>query len=315
MSAHSRNNGGNDMNRWSFADIPDQTGRTALVTGANTGIGLETARMLALKGASVVLACRNLEKGRAAAVRIQADRPRGSVTVAALDLSDLDSVAAFAADFAASHERLDLLVANAGVMVPPFGRTKQGFELQLGTNHLGHYALVGRLLPLLLRTPGARVVVVSSAAQNIGRIDRDDLNWERRPYRAWAAYGQSKLANQLFALELSRRLAAAGSGVRVTAAHPGFTATDLQRTSPAARLFNPIFGMKAPDGALPTLRAATDPEAASGSYWGPRGFFEMRGPPAPARISAGAQDASTAAWLWDESAKLTGVAFGLAPAA
>jgi NAD(P)-dependent dehydrogenase (short-subunit alcohol dehydrogenase family) len=303
------------MERWSFADIPDQTGRTALVTGANTGIGLETARMLALKGASVVLACRNLEKGKAAIERILSERPRGKATLAALDLSDLDSVADFAAAFAASYERLDLLVANAGVMVPPFGRTKQGFELQLGTNHLGHFALVGRLLPLVLRTAGARVVVVSSAAQNIGRIDRDDLNWERRPYKPWAAYGQSKLANQLFALELHRRLSAAGSGVRVTSAHPGFTATDLQRTSLSARLFNPIFGMKPPDGALPTLRAATDPAAASGSYWGPRGLFEMRGPPAPARISASALDPSTAAWLWDESEKLTGVTFGLARAA
>ncbi|GEJ56591.1 oxidoreductase [Anaeromyxobacter diazotrophicus] len=303
------------MEPWSFADIPDQSGRTALVTGANAGIGLETARMLALKGADVVLACRNLEKGRAAVERVQSARPRGSATLAALDLSDLDSVAAFAASFAASHERLDLLVANAGVMVPPFGRTKQGFELQLGTNHLGHFALVARLLPLVLRTAGARIVVVSSTAQNFGRIDRDDLNWERRPYRPWAAYGQSKLANQLFALELHRRLSAAGSQVRVTSAHPGYTATDLQRTSPVARLFNPIFGMKPPDGALPTLRAATDPAAASGSYWGPRGLFELRGPPAPARISAAAQDRATAAWLWGESEKLTGVAFELAPAA
>ena len=303
------------MDRWSSADIPDQTGRTAIVTGANTGIGLETARMLALKGANVVLACRNIEKGKVAVERVRSAGPRGSVTLAALDLSDLDSVAAFAATFAASHERLDLLVANAGVMVPPLGRTKQGFELQLGTNHLGHFALAVRLLPLVLRTAGARVVVVSSAAQNFGRIDRDDLNWEHRPYRAWAAYGQSKLANQLFALELHRRLSAAGSGVRVTSAHPGFTATDLQRTSPAARLFNPIFGMKPVDGALPTLRATTDPAAASGSYWGPNGLFELRGPPAPARISASAQDPSLAAWLWDESEKLTSVAFALAPAA
>ncbi|BDG10758.1 oxidoreductase [Anaeromyxobacter paludicola] len=303
------------MNRWSFADIPDQTGRTALVTGANTGIGLETARMLALKGARVVLACRNLDKGRAALELIQSEeRPRGGATIAALDLSDLGSVADFAATFAASHERLDLLIANAGIMVPPLGRTRQGFELQLGTNHLGHFALVGRLLPLVLRTAGARVVVVSSTAQNFGRIDRSDLNWERRPYRPWAAYGQSKLANQLFALELHRRLSATGSRVRVTSAHPGYTATDLQRTS-LARLFNPIFGMKPPDGALPTLRAATDPSAASGSYWGPRGLFELSGPPAPARISARALDPSTAAWLWEESEKLTGVSFGLAPTA
>ena len=302
------------MERWTFDHILDQTGRTAVVTGANTGIGLETARMLALKGAHVVLACRNVEKGRAAVERVLAARPVGSVTLAALDLSDLDSVAAFATTFTASHARLDLLINNAGVMVPPLGRTKQGFELQLGTNHLGHFALAARLLPLAQRTAGARVVVVSSAAQNFGRIDQDDLNWERRSYRPWAAYCQSKLANQLFALELHRRLAAAGSHVRVTSAHPGFTATDLQRTSPMSRLFNPIFGMRPVDGALPTLRAATDPAAASGSYWGPDGLFEMRGPPAAARVSARAQDRALAAWLWAESEKLTGAAFGLAPA-
>ena len=296
---------------WTYNDIPDQTGRTAIVTGANTGIGLETARMLAQKGAHVVLACRNLEKGKAALERVLAAQPSGRATLAPLDLSDLDSVAGFAAAFAASHERLDLLVDNAGVMVPPLGRTKQGFELQFGTNHLGHFALVAHLLPLVLRTAGARIVVVSSAAQNYGQIDFDDLNWERRPYRAWAAYCQSKLANQLFALELHRRLSAAGSGVRVTSAHPGWAATDLQRSSGWMRLVNPIFAMKPADGALPTLRAATDPAASSGSYWGPRGIFELGGPPAPARISDRARDPVAAARLWDESERLTGLAFEL----
>src|SRR5580658_10349912 len=171
---------------WTFDDIPDQTGRIAIVTGANTGIGLETARMLAQKGARVVLACRTPEKGEAAARSIAADRPTGSATFAPLDLSDLDSVAAFASAIAAAHTRLDLLVNNAGVMVPPLGRTKQGFELQFGTNHLGHFALAGRLLPLILRTPGARIVVVASGAQIFGHIDFDDLNWERRRYRPWA---------------------------------------------------------------------------------------------------------------------------------
>ncbi|OFX24234.1 MAG: short-chain dehydrogenase [Anaeromyxobacter sp. RBG_16_69_14] len=303
------------MSAWTFDDVPDQTGRIAIVTGANTGIGLETARMLALKGAHVVLACRNGEKGRAALERVLAARPAGRATLAALDLSDLDSVTAFAARFAASNERLDLLINNAGVMLPPLGRTKQGFELQLGTNHLGHFALVGRLLPFALRTTGARVVVVSSTAQNYGRIDFDDLNWERRQYRAWAAYCQSKLANQLFALELHRRLSAAGSAVRVTSAHPGWTATDLQRTSGWMRVLNPIFAMKPADGALPTLRAATDPAAATGSYWGPRNMFELNGPPAPARISEGARDLVNAARLWEESEKLTGVPLGLSPSA
>lgn len=300
------------MTAWTFHDIPDQTGRTAIVTGANAGIGLETARMLALKGASVVLACRNPEKGAAAVARIQGEGPAGTAALQLLDLSDLDSVATFAKAFAETHDRLDLLIDNAGVMVPPLGRTRQGFELQFGTNHLGHFALTGRLLPLLQRTPGARVVVVSSTAHRMGRIDFDDLNWERRAYRPWPAYGQSKLANLLFALELHRRLVAAGSGVRATAAHPGWTSTDLQRTAALVRLLNPLFGMKPADGALPTLRAATDPAAAGGTYWGPSRFFESSGPPVPAAISAAARDEGVARRLWEVSEKLTGVSFPFA---
>jgi NAD(P)-dependent dehydrogenase (short-subunit alcohol dehydrogenase family) len=261
------------MNQWTFHDIPDQAGRTAIVTGANTGIGLETARMLALKGANVVLACRSLERAQGALEKILAEKPAGRVSVSALDLSDLESVAAFAASFGAKNERLDLLINNAGVMVPPFGRTKQGFELQFGTNHLGHFALTARLLPLLERTPGARVVVVSSTAQNFGRIVMDDLNWERRSYVAWSAYGQSKLANMMFTLELQRRLAAAGSKVLVTAAHP------------------------------------TDPAAGPASYWGPAHFFELSGPPVTARIPSRARDEALATKLFDVSEKLAGVSF------
>lgn len=297
------------MTAWTFDDLPDQTGRTALVTGANTGIGLETARMLARKGAAVVLACRNVGKGAAAVARIVEERPRGSASAQALDLSDLDSVAAFTRAFAATHDRLDLLINNAGVMVPPLGRTRQGFELQFGTNHLGHFALTAQLLPLLERTPGSRVVVVSSGAHKLGRIDFADLGWEKRKYSPWAAYCQSKLANSMFALELSRRLAALGSEVRVTAAHPGWTATDLQRTAAVARFFGALFAMKPADGALPTLRAATDPSAANGSYYGPARFFELNGPPVPARIAARAQDRAVAARLFDESERLTGVVF------
>lgn len=295
------------MNNWGFNDIPDQTGRVAIVTGANTGIGLETAKMLAQRGAQVVLACRSPDKGQAAVESIRRENPAGSARLELLDLSDLESVRAFPDAFAASHQRLDLLIDNAGVMVPPLGRTKQGFELQFGTNHLGHFALTLRLLPLLERTPGSRVVVVSSTAQNIGRIDFGDLNWERRSYKPWSAYGQSKLANMMFTLELSRRLAAAGSKVLVTAAHPGYTATDLQRTAGSIRLLNPIFAMKPADGALPTLRAAVDPSAPSGSYWGPSRFFEMNGPPALARVSRRAKDEAAAAKLFEVSEALTGV--------
>jgi NAD(P)-dependent dehydrogenase (short-subunit alcohol dehydrogenase family) len=303
------------MAHWTFADIPEQSGRVAIVTGANTGIGFETARMLAQKGARVVLACRSAEKGEAAARRIMAERPGGGAEFAPLDLADLDSVAAFASAFTRAEPRLDLLVNNAGVMVPPLGRTRQGFELQLGTNHLGHFALAARLLPLLERTPGARLTVVSSTAQNIGRIDFDDLNWERRRYSAWAAYGQSKLANMMFALELHRRLARSGSPVRANAAHPGWTATDLQRTSGVVRLLNPLFAMKPHDGALPTLRAATDPRAEGGSYFGPSRFAELSGPPARARISARAEDPVAAQRLWEQSERLTHIAFTFGPAA
>ena len=302
------------MAAWTFDDIPDQSGRTAIVTGANTGIGRETARMLVHKGADVVLACRNLEKGTAAVRDILDGRPRGSARVLVLDLSDLDSVAAFAEAFARACDRLDLLINNAGVMVPPFSHTRQRFELQFGTNHLGHFALTGRLLPLLRRAPASRVVVVSSGAQNLGRIDFDDLNWERRRYRAWLAYGQSKLANTMFALELHRRLSAAGAHVRATAAHPGWTGTDLQRNTGLVRFLNPIFAMSPAEGALPTLRAATDPEAEGASYWGPSRFFEMNGPPAAARIPAHARDAAVAERLWEVSERLTGVSFDLAPA-
>jgi len=301
------------MPAWTFADVPDQTGRLAIVTGANTGIGLETARMLAQRGADVVLACRNREKAEAAQASILADQPTGRVSVELLDLSDLASVEAFATRFLAAHQRLDLLINNAGVMVPPFSRTAQGSELQFGTNHLGHVALTARLLPLLERTPGARVVVVSSTAQNWGKIELDDLNWERRSYNAWRAYGQSKLANMMFALELERRLRAVGSQVRVTAAHPGWTSTDLQRTSPVARFFNPLFAMKPHDGALPTVRAAVDPNAEGGSYWGPQGLFGMNGPPGPARPTKRALDEEVAARLFDVSEELAGVKFPAAP--
>jgi NAD(P)-dependent dehydrogenase (short-subunit alcohol dehydrogenase family) len=299
------------MKPWTIDNIADQSGRVAIVTGANTGIGLETARMLVEKRAVVVLACRNLEKGEAALRQILSETPDGAATLEALDLSDLDSVAAFAERFSATHQRLDLLINNAGVMVPPLSRTKQNHELQFGTNHLGHFALTARLLPLLQRTPGARVVVVSSAAQRIGKIDFDDLDWEKRPYSPWLAYGQSKLANMMFALELQRRLMPTASQVRVTAAHPGWTATNLGRTSLFAKLFNPLFGMKPPQGALPTLRAAVDPHAAGGSYWGPSGFQEISGYPTAAKISKGAKDEAVAARLFDESERLTGVSFAL----
>jgi NAD(P)-dependent dehydrogenase (short-subunit alcohol dehydrogenase family) len=299
---------------WTFDDIPDQSGRTVIVTGANTGIGFETARALARKGAQVTLACRSLDKGRAAATRIQAETPAAAAAVAQLDLADLDGIAAFAERFANEHERLDLLILNAGVMVPPESKTAQGFELQFGVNHLGHFALTGRLLPLLQASPDARVVVVSSSAAARGAMRFDDLHFAKRDYAPWPAYGQSKLANQLFALELQRRLRAAGIAVLVTAAHPGWTATDLQRTASLARFLNRFVAMKPPQGALPTLRAATEPNAQGGSYYGPDGFLQMRGYPKLVDMVKAAHDAGDAARLWEISEELTGVHYGLPPA-
>jgi NAD(P)-dependent dehydrogenase (short-subunit alcohol dehydrogenase family) len=302
------------MARWTADDVPDQTGRKVIVTGANTGIGLEAARVLAHKGAHVTLACRSMEKGQAAVTRILSETPDARVALERLDLSDLGDIAAFSERYAAGADRLDLLILNAGVMVPPASRTAQGFELQLGVNHLGHFVLTAQLLPLVRATEGSRVVVVSSTAARLGEIRFDDLNFEKRGYSPWPAYGQSKLANQLFVRELQRRLRAAGSSVLVTAAHPGWTATDLQRTSNLASFFNPFFAMKPPQGALPTLRAATDPNASGGDYFGPDGLSQMRGYPTRVPMVKQAMDDSVAARLWQVSEELTGVRYDLPPA-
>ncbi|HTP27743.1 MAG TPA: oxidoreductase [Anaeromyxobacteraceae bacterium] len=299
------------MAAWTFDNIPDQTGRKALVTGANSGIGLETAGALAKKGAHVTLACRSRDKGEAAMSDIRASTPRARLDLQLLDLADLLDVASFAERFRAANDRLDLLVCNAGVMTPPASKTKQGFELQLGVNHLAHFALTGALLPLLQASQAGRVVAVSSTGAAIGKMDFDDLNFERRGYAAVRAYGQSKLANQLFVRELSRRLRASGSKVLVTAAHPGWTSTNLQRTNWWIRAFNPIFGMKPAQGALPSLRAATDPNAKGADYFGPDGLFQMRGYPKPVPMLERAMNDDAAARLWRVSEELTGVHYGL----
>lgn len=280
----------------------------AIVTGANSGIGFETARELARRGAGVVLACRSEERGAEAKQRIEAGLPDADVRVRKLDLADLDQVSEFAAALRAESDRLDLLINNAGVMIPPEGRTKQGSELQFGINHIGHFALTGRLLDLLLATPGARVVTVSSQAHRQGQLDFDDLDFERG-YQAAAAYAQSKLANLLFTFELDRRLSAAGADVTAAAAHPGWTVTNLQRHSRLIRLLNPIFGMNQAKGALPTLRAATAPDVRGGDYFGPGGFYEMRGYPERVGTSDAARSEEDAARLWAVSEKRTGVTY------
>jgi NAD(P)-dependent dehydrogenase (short-subunit alcohol dehydrogenase family) len=297
------------MTAWKLEDVPDQTGRVAIITGANCGIGFEAARMLALRGARVVLACRNREKAQAAQAQILGEHPAARVLVQPLDLSDLTSVSSFSNRFRASSERLDILINNAGVMNPPFARTAQGFELQFGTNHLGHFALSAQLWPLLARSAGSRVVTVSSQMAHSGKIDFEDPNFERRRYQGWAGYAQSKLANSTFALELARRAAQAGGSVTVTASHPGWTATDLSRESPFIGQASRLLAMPASGGALTTLRAAVDPHAANGSYWGPSRFFELVGSPGPARIPRRARDAQAATRLWELSERLTGVSF------
>src|SRR5688572_2416717 len=271
------------MSKWTTADIPDQTGRTAVITGANTGLGYETASALAAKGADVVLAVRNLEKGKAAADLITRTNPGVNVAVQELDLTSLDSIRAAADELKSRYDSIDLLINNAGVMTPPRSTTKDGFELQFGTNHLGHFALTNLLLDRVLAAPGSRVVTVSSVGHRFARggIRFDDLQWER-DYSRLGAYGQSKLANLMFTYELQRRLQ--GTNTIAVAAHPGGSNTELVRNSPAvlrsiADAVGPLLFQSAEMGALPTLRAATDPDVLGGQYYGPDGFAEQRGYP------------------------------------
>jgi NAD(P)-dependent dehydrogenase (short-subunit alcohol dehydrogenase family) len=299
------------MSKWTTANIPDQRGRTAVVTGANTGLGYETAAALAAKGAHVVLAVRNLDKGKEAARRLEQATPGASVAVQALDLSSLESVRAAADELRSGHDTIDLLINNAGVMFTPKSTTKDGFELQFGTNHLGHFALTGLLLDRLLPVPGSRVVTVSSMGHRFARRIRfDDLQWERS-YSRVGAYGQAKLANLLFTYELQRRLT--GSNTIAAAAHPGGSRTELTRNLPplvaaASRLVEPLF-QGADMGALPTLRAATDPGGLGGQYFGPDGFAEQRGYPKIVASSEASHDLDAQKRLWAVSEELTGVVY------
>ena len=294
--------------KWTSDDVPGQLGRLAVVTGANTGLGFETAQVLAARGASVVLAVRDIEKGKAAAARIAGTAPGANVTVQALDLTSLDSIRAAAAELRARHPRIDLLVNNAGVMLTPKQATGDGFELQFGTNHLGPFALTGLLLEQMLPVPGSRVVTVSSLAHRIGaRINFGDLQGERS-YSRVAAYGQSKLANLMFTYELQRRLS--GAGTIAVAAHPGLASTELGRYTPAIVAFSyALVSQQAAMGALPTLRAATDPGVAGGQYYGPRGLFGTRGYPTLAHSSRRSHDTAIQRRLWTVSEELTGVTF------
>ena len=303
------------MSNWTTTDIPDQTGRTAVVTGANTGLGYETAAALAGKGAHVVLAVRNVAKGNEAARRIeQTVHPGADVAVQELDLTSLESVRAAAEQLRSKHDTIDLLINNAGVMFTPKSTTKDGFELQFGTNHLGHFALTGLLIDRLLPVAGSRVVTVSSVGHRFARngIRFDDLQWEQ-DYSRVGAYGQAKLANLLFTYELQRRLQ--GTNTIAAAAHPGGSRTELTRNLPpivaaVTKLAEPLF-QGADMGALPTLRAATDPGVIGGQYFGPDGFGEQRGYPKVVASSRASHDVAAQRRLWTVSEELTGVTFSV----
>ncbi len=298
---------------WTAEAIPEQSGRVALVTGANSGLGFHTSLELARRGARVLMACRNPGRAEAALQRLRAFAPQASAELLSLDLASLTSVESAAAEVGRQTASLDLLVDNAGVMAPPRTLTADGFELQLGTNHLGHFALTGRLLPLLLAAREPRVVVVASAAHRFGRIDFDDLMGERS-YRRWQAYAQSKLANLLFARELDRRTA--GTALLVAAAHPGYASTSLQvghgSTVQGAilRAGNALLAQSDAQGALPSLYAATMPDVQAGDYWGPQ-LAELRGSPKRVPRSKAAQDDVAARRLWQVSERLTGVTYAL----
>ncbi|MDQ0943689.1 oxidoreductase [Streptomyces sp. V1I1] len=302
------------MSGWNAGDIPDQGGRTAVVTGANSGIGLVTAQELARRGARVILACRSEARGKQAQEYIARQVPGADVQFRPLDLAELSSVREFAASY--PYERLDLLINNAGVMALPYGRTADGFETQFGVNHLGHFALTVLLLPKLLDTPGARVVVVSSFMHALANIDMGDLNSERR-YRRWVAYSRSKTANLLFVHELARRLGAAGSDVVAAAAHPGYANTNLQTagarlegrktTERFMQAGNRIMAQSAESGALPTLYAATAPGVRPDSFTGPR--LGWRGAPAPSQRAKWTRNDTAGERLWVASEQLTSVTY------
>lgn len=306
---------------WTVADIPDQSGRNVVVTGANSGLGFETTKAFASKGAHVVMACRSEERGNRAREDILADQPDASLSVGHLDLADLESVASFAATVTDEHDSIHVLCNNAGVMALPRKETEDGFEFQFGVNHLGHFALTGHLLETLRDTDGeTRVVTQSSGLHRNGKIRFDDLH-STESYDKWGAYAQSKLANLLFAYELDRRLTAAGASVTSVACHPGYADTDLQRRGPemagstlrlwAMKVANALLAQSAAAGALPMLYAATAPDVEGGDYVGPGGFQQMRGSPERQESSERSYDESTAERLWEVSAELTGVGYPL----
>ncbi|MGY8701432.1 MAG: oxidoreductase [Candidatus Poseidoniales archaeon] len=294
--------------KWSAANIPDQSGRVIIITGANSGIGFWMAKHLAQKGARIIMACRSEERAKLAQEKIINHQPDAKIDIEILDLASLKSVKGFSEKFHQKHDRLDILINNAGVMMTPKWETEDGFEYQIGINHLGHFALTNQLLSLLEKTENSRVVSLSSMAHKSGKINLDDLNWKEKKYSRWKAYAQSKLANLMFAINLDRKLQARNSTTRSLAAHPGMSRTKLGRYFPLGNLAF-TFTQAPKKGALPALRAATDPEATEYPYWGPRGIMEAVGYPKKATINKKAINQNIANEFWKESETLTKTSF------
>jgi len=301
------------MKNWTENNIPDQSGRIALITGANSGIGFESTRALVQKGATVIMACRSTARGEEAREQLLQLVPNAKLVVMALDLSDLESVQKFAAAFQRTYHKLDILINNAGVMIPPFTQTKQGYELQFGTNFLGHFALTGLMFPLMKDVENSRIVTACSLAGNNAKIDFDDLHSKSKPYKKWDAYGQSKLAELIFSFELARRLEDSNSKTIAVSAHPGGSNTNLQRTTGffLKHVLFPLLSHAPSKAVLPSLVAAIDPLAGNGTYWGPSGFNELKGPPHRAKVPPVVYDKVIGNRLWKVGEDLTGIKFDL----
>ncbi len=294
---------------WDASHIPDQAGKVIIVTGSTSGLGKEAVKVIAGKNATVIMAVRNVDKGNEVAHAITKEFQGATIEVRKLDLSDLGSIRAFADIIMTEYDRLDVLINNAGIMFPPYSKTMDGFENQFGTNHLGHFALTGLLMPLLKKTERSRVVVLSSLGHTMGNLNFEDLNWESRKYDTQKAYGDSKLANLYFTYELARKLSKQGNHPRITAAHPGWTATDLQRHSALMSGMNKFLAQHVTMGVLPALRAAFDENATAGELYGPSKLMHMRGYPIAHTSNKRSYDEPIARELWRRSEEMTGITF------
>jgi len=294
---------------WNTNEIPRLKDKVIIITGATSGLGKEAAKILSEKNSTVIMAVRNTKKAQKVVQEIRMHQSNAEIDIREMNLGSLASIQDFSKGILRDYKRLDVLINNAGIMACPFDKTEDGYEIQMGTNHLGHFALTGLLMPLLEKTKNARIVATSSIGHRMGNIDFSDINWEKRKYNSSKAYADSKLANLYFAYHLAEKLKAENKVVKVTAAHPGWTRTDLQRHSWYMRMLNPLFSQGPDQGVLPTLRAAFDPNAESGDYFGPSKFFEMQGSPVLVKSNARSSDKKAAKKLWDISESLTQIRY------